>query len=196
MERAFDNCFPMMGEWGEPKLKKLPFATPLADVQLDSVWRAEMITVHDRDEQGNIVPPPPVDPVAVAARAAKEAAYQAQVAELKRRLAERRRQEACGEWPAADILSPETAEATACDAATERPPATECAVPSATPILSPETSAATECEAATKSPPTRLLLPDERLRRHQRQELRKERAAAKKVKAAKKRAQASRRRAA
>ena len=54
MEQAFDNCFPMLGQWGAPKVKKLPFETPLADVQLDKVWRAQTIVVPDRT--------PPVDP--------------------------------------------------------------------------------------------------------------------------------------
>ena len=43
MEQAFDCCFPMLGKWGEPKLKKLPFATPLADVQLDKLWQAPSV---------------------------------------------------------------------------------------------------------------------------------------------------------
>jgi len=47
-----------------------------------------------------------------------------------------------------------------------------------------------------EAPQTRILLLDERLRRHQRRERQKERAAEKKAKAAKKRAQAQRRRAA
>ena len=52
--RRSTSCFPTMGEWGQPKLKQLPFETPLADVQLDKVWRAQTIVVPDRT--------PPVDP--------------------------------------------------------------------------------------------------------------------------------------
>ena len=108
IDEAFCNCFPTMGHWGAPKFPKLPVETPLADGQADKAWRAQTLTIHDRDEQGNIVPPPPVDPAEVAARQAKQAALEAQRAELKRRLAENRKTE----------LSPKTREATgvACDA--------------------------------------------------------------------------------
>ena len=108
MAEAFRNCFPTMGKWGLPKFPKLPVETPLADVQAHKEWDANVTILHDRDEQGNIVPPPTVDPAEVAARQAKQAARAAQTAELKRRLAEERQAE----------LSPKTCEATpvACDA--------------------------------------------------------------------------------
>lgn len=77
----------MRGKWGKPKIKQLPFATPLADVQSSKVWGKNVGVLHDYDEEGNVVFPPPVDPAEVAAR-------QARVAELKQRLAEHRRQNA------------------------------------------------------------------------------------------------------
>lgn len=48
LERAFDRCFPMMGPWGEPKVKKLPFKTPLADVQFARAWAPPTGVVPDR----------------------------------------------------------------------------------------------------------------------------------------------------
>jgi Rps23 Pro-64 3,4-dihydroxylase Tpa1-like proline 4-hydroxylase len=91
------------------------------------------------------------------------------------------------------------------------PPATESG--SAAPTFPPDAVATFEGLVSTKcpeawfenddfdhpdaeDPQTRILLLDERLRRHQRRERRQERAAEKKAKAAKKRAQAQRRRAA
>jgi hypothetical protein len=108
IDEAFANCFPTMGQWGTPKFRKLPVDAPLTDGQADKAWRAQTLTIHDRDEQGNIVQPPPVDPAEVAARAAKQAALEARRAELKCRLAEQRQAQ----------LSPKTREATgvACDA--------------------------------------------------------------------------------
>lgn len=111
IEQSFDCCFPMRGKWGEPKVKQLPFATPLADVQSSKFWGQPVGVLHDYDEQGNVVFPPPADPAEVAAR-------QARVAELKQRLAARRRQEALGPRPAAGILSPKTPETTEFNATT------------------------------------------------------------------------------
>ncbi|MBL9163880.1 MAG: hypothetical protein JNL18_14205, partial [Planctomycetaceae bacterium] len=146
IEQSFDCCFPMRGKWGEPKVKQLPFATPLADVQSSKVWGKNVGVFHDYDEEGNIVFPPPVDPAEVAAR-------QARVAELKQRLAERRRQEALGPRPAERILSPKTTETTEFNAtksaATEIPFPSE---PSADDILSPKTPATTTTAATTSSP--------------------------------------------
>jgi len=105
MEQAFHNCFPTMGKWGVPKFPKLPVETPLADIQTGKAWDANVRIAHDRDEQGNAVPPPPIDPAEVAAREAKAAACQAERAELKRRLAEQRQAE----------LSPKTCQATPVD---------------------------------------------------------------------------------
>jgi Trp operon repressor len=100
MNEAFHNCFPTMGRWGAPKFPKLPVDTPHLDAQADKQWQTNVRIVHDRDEQGNIVLPPPVDP-------AEEAAFQAKCSELKRRWAAQR----------AAKLSPKTCEATpvACD---------------------------------------------------------------------------------
>src|SRR5690606_8770162 len=74
LDKSLDCCFPMRGEWGTPKVKKLPFATPLADVQWRKVSRENEGVFYDRDEQGNVVLPPPVDPAEVAAQQAREAA--------------------------------------------------------------------------------------------------------------------------
>ncbi|QDT73028.1 hypothetical protein [Lacipirellula limnantheis] len=164
IEQSFDCCFPMRGKWGEPKIKQLPFATPLADVQSSKFWGEPVGVLHDYDEEGNIVFPPPVDPAEVAAR-------QARVAELKQRLAERRRQEALGPRPAAGILSPKTAETTEFNAtksaatisdATEIPSpgdplaATDSgalpAEPTANNILSPKPPETTTSAATTSSP--------------------------------------------
>ncbi len=46
------SASPTMGAWGQPKLKKLPFQTPLADVQLDKVWQAQTFVVPDRNHAG------------------------------------------------------------------------------------------------------------------------------------------------
>jgi len=200
IDEAFANCFPTMGKWETPKFPKLPVDTPLTDVQDDQAWKARTLTVHDRDEHGNIVPPPPVDPAKVAAHEAKQAACQAKCAELKRRLAEQRQAQ----------LSPKTHEATpvACDASPvdpldvsfqqeeayfeeqerrreqrQRNLALRRAMDEAEErpsVLFPSTSAA--------QPPR-----EQSLRRQERQ---RERAAVKKAKAARKRAQAQRRRAA
>ncbi|MBL9163881.1 MAG: hypothetical protein JNL18_14210, partial [Planctomycetaceae bacterium] len=127
-------------------------ATPLADVQSSKVWGKNVGVLHDYDEEGNIVFPPPVDPAEVAAR-------QARVAELKQRLAERRRQEALGPRPAVGILSPKMAETTEFNAtksaATERDDATEIpspAEPTADANLSPKPPATTTTAATTSSP--------------------------------------------
>src|SRR5690606_4926285 len=93
IDEAFANCFPTMGKWETPKFPKLPIETPLSDVQEVKVWEANVGILYDRDERGNIVPPTPVDPAEVAAREAKQAAFQAKCAELKRRWAERRQAE-------------------------------------------------------------------------------------------------------
>jgi len=107
MNEAFHNCFPTMGKWGAPKFPKLPVDTPHLDAQADKEWQTNVRILHDRDEQGNIVLPPPVDPAEEAAREALQAPRQPSLAELKRRLDEQRQAK----------LSPKTCEATAvaCD---------------------------------------------------------------------------------
>jgi hypothetical protein len=159
IDESFDCCFPMRGKWGEPKIKKLPFQTPLADVQWRKVSSENEGILYDRDEQGNVILPPPVDPADVAARQANEAAFQAQVVELKRRLEERRREEA---QIRAGILSPKTTKTTKSDAtesadATETPAPDELAAPrnearppepdAAEGILSPKTAETTKSDA-------------------------------------------------
>ena len=201
IEQSFDCCFPMRGKWGEPKVKQLPFATPLADVQSSKFWGQPVGVLHDYDEQGNVVFPPPVDPAEVAAR-------QARVAELKQRLAARRRQEALGPRPAAGILSPKTPETTEFNATTSA--ATEIPSPAdgnlELVIALVERTIDDECPETwrdteeldhpdAQDPDIRLRLLSERLERHRRKERRQARAADKKAKAARKRAQAQRRRA-
>ena len=156
IDQSFDCCFPMRGKWGEPKIKKLPFETPLADVQWRQVSSENEGILDDRNEQGAVILPTPVDPAAVAARQAQEAAFQARQAELKQRLEERRRQEA---QLRAGILSPKTAETTERDA-TEIADATTTAddqvaatqrgalppEPSAPGVLSPQIAETTKSE--------------------------------------------------
>src|SRR5690606_14408365 len=88
------------------------------DVQEVKVWEASVGILHDRDEPGNTAPPAPVDPVEAAARQAKQAAFEAKCAELKRRLAEQRQAELSPKTCEATVLSPKMREATAvaCDA--------------------------------------------------------------------------------
>jgi hypothetical protein len=118
IDEAFANCFPTMGKWETPKFPKLPIETPLSDVQEVKVWEASVGILHDRNEPGNTAPPAPVDPAEVAAREAKQAAFQAKCAELKRRWAEQRQAELSPKTREATRLSPKTNEATpvACDA--------------------------------------------------------------------------------
>ena len=201
IEQSFDCCFPMRGKWGEPKVKQLPFATPLADVQSSKFWGQPVGVLHDYDEEGNVVFPPPADPAEVAAR-------QARVAELKQRLAARRRQEALGPRPAAGILSPKTPETTEFNATTSA--ATEIPSPAdgnlELVIALVERTIDDECPETwrdteefdhpdAQDPDIRLRLLSERLERHRRKERRQARAADKKAKAARRRAQAQRRRA-
>ena len=123
IDEAFANCFPTMGKWETPKFPKLPVETPLVDVQEIKAWDAETMTIHDRDAHGAIVPPPPVDPAEVAAREAKQAAFQAKCAELKQRWAEQRQAGLSPKTCEATRLSPKTCEATpvACDATVADP---------------------------------------------------------------------------
>lgn len=206
IEKSVDGCFPLLNRWGNPRAKKVPFETPLADVE----WRKNARVVHDRDghdrdEQGDVIVPPPIDPAEVAARQAREAAREVQHAELRERLAERHRQQACGERPAEGIVSPRIAETTKCDA-TEKPDAG-----SSTNSDDMEPVVATferrdddECpearrhaeeldHPAAQDPRERLQLLGDGLDRQRRNERRQQRAAAKKAKAAKKRAARNRR---
>ena len=112
IEEAFRHCFPTMGKWGAPKFPKLPFETPLADVQAHKVWEATSVGIlRDDDEPGDgsgpSAPPSPVGRVELAERQAAAAARQATAADLKRLLS--------GQPP--EELSPKTCEATpvACD---------------------------------------------------------------------------------
>ena len=123
IDEAFANCFPTMGKWETPKFPKLPIETPLSDAQEVKVWEANVGILHCRDEQGRIVPPAPVDPAEVAAREAKQAAFQTKCAELKRRWAEQRQAGLSPKTCEATRLSPKTPEATpvACDATVADP---------------------------------------------------------------------------
>ena len=200
IDEAFANCFPTMGKWETPKFPKLPIETPLSDVQEVKVWEANVGILHDRDEQGNIVPPTPVDPAEVAAREAQQAAFQAKCAELKRRWAEQRQAE----------LSPKTCEATpvACDATVVDPlyvsfqqEQTVFEQEEEQRELRQNNLAIRRALDEAEERPS-VFLPSTPVaqrpggRRARLQERRQERAAAKKAKAARKRAQAQRRRAA
>ena len=200
IDEAFANCFPTMGKWETPKFPKLPIETPLSDAQEVKVWEANVGILHCRDEQGNIVPPTPVDPAEVAAREAKQAAFQTKCAELNRRWAEQRQAE----------LSPKTPEATpvACDATAVDPlyvsfqqeqtvfeqeeqqrelRQNNLAIRRALDEAEQNPSVFLPSTVAAQPPGGRIARLQERQR---------ERAAAKKAKAARKRAQAQRRRAA
>lgn len=200
MEEAFRNCFPTMGKWGLPKFPKLPVETPLADVQTDKAWDANVRIVHDGDEQGDVALPSPVGRVEIAERQAAEAARREVGAELKRLLTE--------QGPAE--LSPKTCEATA--VASDAPPVDPLYV-----AFEEEAAIFEQQERqrelrqsnlelrrardeAEKRPsvwfPSTEAVQQPRGGDPRRQERQQTRAAAKKAKAARKRAQAQRRRAA
>jgi hypothetical protein len=205
IEKSVDACFPLLGSRGNPRMKKVLCETPLADVER----RKNVRVVHDRDEQGDVVLPPPIDSAEVAARQSRdksrEAARETQRAESRERLAEERRRRACGERPAAGIVSPKIAETTKCDA-TKEP-----AAASSTNLNDVEYVVATSerrvddaCpemrrhaeeldHPAAQDPRVQLQLLGDGLDRQRRNERRQQRAAAKKAKAAKKRAARSRR---
>jgi hypothetical protein len=201
IEKSVDCCFPMLGQWGKPRAKKVSFETPLADVESSKNVRV----VHGRDEQGDVVLPSPIAPADVAARQTREAAREAQRAELQERLAEDRRQQACGERPAAGIVSPKIAETTKSDATKE--PAAASSTNSADMehvVATFERRVDDEYPATRRhseeldhpdaqDPRERLQLLGDGLDRQRRNERRQQRAAAKKSKAAKKRAARSRR---
>ena len=210
IDEAFANCFPTMGKWETPKFPKLPIETPLSDAQEVKVWEANVGILHCRDEQGNIVPPTPVDPAEVAAREAKQAAFQTKCAELKRRWAEQRQAELSPKTCEATRLSPKTPEATpvACDATVADPlyvsfqqeqtvfeqeeqqrelRQNNLAIRRALDEAEQNPSVFLPSTVAAQPPGGRIARLQERQR---------ERAAAKKAKAARKRAQAQRRRAA
>jgi hypothetical protein len=167
IDKSLDCCFPMRGEWGAPKTKQLPFATPLADVQWTKVQRQREGFLDDRDAPGNVTPPPPVDLAEVAPRHAKEEARQAERALLRARLERQRRQAAQAR---AGVLSPTTSETTK-SAATEinateikltEPPLPASASPApagealppepgADGILSPKTAKTTKSETTTSA---------------------------------------------
>ncbi|WP_428307753.1 hypothetical protein [Lacipirellula sp.] len=206
IEKSVDCCFPLLGPGGNPRVKKIPCETPLADVEC----RKHVRVVHDRDEQGDVIAPPPIAPAEVAASPAREAAREAQRAELGDRLAEERRQQACDERPPVGIVSPKIAKTTKCNA-TECDATKEPAAASSTNSDRMEHVVATfkrrgddECpdarrhteevdHPAAQDPRERLQLPGAGLDRQRRNERRQQRAAAKKAKAAKKRAARSRR---
>ena len=204
INKSHDCCFPMRGPWGDPRVKRLPFKTPLADVEWRKGWN------DDVDAQENVVEPPPEDPAEVAARQAQEAALAAKRVELKRRLAELFRVPALDEQPAEGIVSPKIAETTKCDAtksagATKQHDAPQ--APSAYAEFLVDTVARKideECPEAwndadeldhpdVQEPRIQLQLLSERLHRHRRRERRAQRAAEKKAKAARKRAAHARR---
>ena len=206
IEKSVDGCFPMLGPWGNRRAKKVPFETPLADVECRKNVRA----VPDRDEQGDVIAPAPIDSAEVAARPAREAARESQRAELRERRTEERRQQACDEQPAAGILSPKIAKTTKC-AATECDATKVPAAASSTNfddvehvVATFERMVADEYSATRRhseeldhpdahDPCERLQLLGDGLDRQRRNERRQQRAAAKKAKAAKKRAARSRR---
>ncbi|WP_428305989.1 hypothetical protein [Lacipirellula sp.] len=205
IEKSTDCCFPMRGPWGDPRVKRLPFETPLADVEWRKGWGDEVGGVlHDRDDQGNVLTPP-ADPTEVAARQAREAALAAKRVELRWRLAERFRVPTLDEQSAEGVLSPEIAETTKSDA-TKQPEAANS--PSAGylefVVATVERTIDDECPEVwrdtdelehpdAQEPRVRLQLLSERLHRHRRRERRAQRAAEKKAKAARKRAAYSRR---
>jgi hypothetical protein len=210
IDEAFANCFPTMGKWETPKFPKLPIETPLSDVQEVKVWEANVGILHCRDEQGRIVPPAPVDPVEAAARQAKQAAFQAKCAELKRRLAEQRQAELSPKTCEATVLSPKTPEATpvACDATVVDPLFVSFAAEQAVfeqeeqqrELRQNNLTIRRALDEAAQRPnvfyPSALAAQPPREQSFRRQERQRERAAAKKAKAARKRAAAQRRRAA
>ena len=279
MATALAECFPTMGAWGQPKPRKLPFKTPLADVQWDKVWQAQTFIVPDRtapvDERfddrpelyvnvevatdpgpievslppdhyrhmqqmiaaartrenilspktseatkcapprshaprGNATPDAPRRAPGLAGQARHDAApatpqlaSQGAGSTLDAERREERSHAERGNENA--ILSPKTPNTTKNAAATEFAPATKSF--NHDPLATLEALVSSHCPEAwfenddfdhpdAEDPQTRILLLDERLRRHQRRERHKARAAEKKVKAAKKRAEAQRRRAA
>jgi hypothetical protein len=214
IDKSLDCCFPLRGEWGEPKVKQLPFATPLTDVQSSRAWQPPTGFLPDRHE--------PVDPrfddrpelyvdvevatdlgpIEVSLPPADYRHMQETIAAAQVRAAGRAFSPTAPPSDAA-ILSPKTPETTKSETAktadgflgvdfviatVERKLDDEC----------PETWNDTEelDHPDAQDPKVRLRLLSERLQRHRRQERRLERAAEKKAKAAKKRAEAQRRRAA
>jgi hypothetical protein len=160
MEQALDGCFPLLGEWGRPKVKKLPFATPLADAQLDKVWRAQTNVVPDRT--------PPVDPrFEDRPEEYVEVDVQTDLGPIEVSLPPdhyRHMQAVIAAAQArAGILSPKTSETTECESATEIPPATNAAAPSADDNLSPKAAETTKCDAATELPPAAPTFPPDAL---------------------------------
>ena len=210
IEKSVDGCFPTLNRWGKPRAINVSLKTPLADVERRKNARAE----HDRDEQGDVILPPPIDPAEVAARqtreAAREAARESRHAALRERLAERRLQQACGERPAEGIMSPKIAEttkydATECDATKQPAAASSMNCDDMEPVVATfERRGDDECPETRRhaqefdhpdaqDPRVRLQLLGDGLDRRRRQKQRQQRAAAKEAKAAKKRAARSRR---
>ncbi|BBO30840.1 hypothetical protein [Lacipirellula parvula] len=201
IEKSVDCCFPMLGPRGKLRVKKVPTKTPLADLE----GRKNVRVVHDRDEQGDVTVSLSIDPAEVDARQTREAARETQRAELRERLAEERRQQACDERPAAGIMSPKIAKTTKCDATKEPAAASstnsndiERVVATFEPRVDdecPETRRHSEelNHPDAQDPCERLQLLGDGLDRQRRSERRQQRAAAKKAKAAKRRAARSRR---
>jgi hypothetical protein len=212
LEKGLAECFPAMGEWNRPKPKSVPIQTPLADAQYRQVW----------DEQTAAGwPVLPSEPVILSPKTPETT--ESETTEIKADMSPRFFKPGADATPRAaepsaeEIPSPKIAEATefnettASDAtkstATEIPPPAPLMMTPESKVALLEELVSQKCPEAwfenddfdhpdADDPQQRILLLDERLRRHRRRERQKERAAEKKAKAAKKRAEAQRRRAA